>query len=192
MIALAVVALLAPPMGRAIAAGADAQQEGLKVHGDWTIEVRDPDGTLVTRRQFQNSLAAPSTQGGGGKVFLAQLLKGTIKVEEWMVAVGGSPRPCGILNEGFQGSECFIIAPNSAIGAFAKTLAVTLTGSGDGLELSGSVTAERNSSINLVTTYATLATFAQFAFTAKDLSTTPIGVAAGQIIQVKVVISFSS
>jgi len=30
--------------------------EGIKVHGHWTIEVRNPDGTVVTHREFENSL----------------------------------------------------------------------------------------------------------------------------------------
>ncbi len=29
---------------------AGAATEGIQVHGDWTIEVRDPDGTLADRR----------------------------------------------------------------------------------------------------------------------------------------------
>ncbi len=27
--------------------------EGIKVHGHWVIEVRDPDGTLVTRQELR-------------------------------------------------------------------------------------------------------------------------------------------
>jgi hypothetical protein len=29
--------------------------EGIKVHGDWTVEVTNPDGSLATKKQFQNS-----------------------------------------------------------------------------------------------------------------------------------------
>src|SRR3989442_5421961 len=36
------------------------QVEGIKVHGHWTIEVRNPDGTLVTRREFENGLVGAS------------------------------------------------------------------------------------------------------------------------------------
>src|SRR5258706_7693050 len=35
--------------------------EGIKVHGHWTIEVRNPDGMLVTHREFENGLVAPGT-----------------------------------------------------------------------------------------------------------------------------------
>ena len=30
--------------------------EGIKVHGRWTIEVRNPDGSLASRHEFQNDL----------------------------------------------------------------------------------------------------------------------------------------
>src|SRR5947208_12840021 len=33
-------------------------KEGIKVHGHWTIEVRNPDGTLVTHREFENALTS--------------------------------------------------------------------------------------------------------------------------------------
>ena len=29
--------------------------EGIKVHGDWTVEVTNPDGSLATRKQFANT-----------------------------------------------------------------------------------------------------------------------------------------
>src|SRR6267378_4379919 len=31
------------------------QKEGITVHGHWTIDVRNPDGTLVTHREFENA-----------------------------------------------------------------------------------------------------------------------------------------
>ena len=31
---------------------------GIQIHGHWTIEVREPDGTLVTHREFDNALVA--------------------------------------------------------------------------------------------------------------------------------------
>ena len=32
------------------------QKEGIKVHGHWTIDVRNPDGKLVSHREFENAL----------------------------------------------------------------------------------------------------------------------------------------
>lgn len=45
--------------------------EGIKVHGHWTIEVRNPDGKLVSHTEFENSLAANS-----GSVYLTEMLLG--------------------------------------------------------------------------------------------------------------------
>jgi Na+-transporting methylmalonyl-CoA/oxaloacetate decarboxylase gamma subunit len=39
------------------APAAKGTHEGIKVHGHWTIEVKNPDGKLVTHREFENSLA---------------------------------------------------------------------------------------------------------------------------------------
>jgi len=36
--------------------------EGIKVHGDWTVEVTNPDGSLATKKQFSNSI---TTEGFG-------------------------------------------------------------------------------------------------------------------------------
>ena len=33
------------------------QTEAIKVHGHWTIEVRNPDGTVASRREFENAIA---------------------------------------------------------------------------------------------------------------------------------------
>ena len=35
---------------------AKGQHEGIKVHGHWTIEVKNPDGKVVTHREFENAL----------------------------------------------------------------------------------------------------------------------------------------
>lgn len=37
----------------------DGSHQGIKVHGSWTIEVRNPDGTRVSRVEFENSLVGP-------------------------------------------------------------------------------------------------------------------------------------
>ena len=45
-----------------------SESEGIKVHGDWTVEVTNPDGSLATRKQFSNHI----TEEGFG--FLAALM----------------------------------------------------------------------------------------------------------------------
>jgi len=72
------------------------QSEGIQVHGHWTIEVRDPDGRVVTHREFENSLTA------AGQGVLANVLSnqgnpaGYIVLGSWAVA---------LCNSG--GTECY-------------------------------------------------------------------------------------
>ena len=52
----------------------DGTSEGIQVHGDWTIEVSDPDGNLVERREFKNALT------NEGAYFVVDLLQGLQEV----------------------------------------------------------------------------------------------------------------
>src|SRR5208282_658242 len=46
----------AAPAEKNPASQAKGPHEGITVHGHWTIEVRNPDGKVVTRREFENAL----------------------------------------------------------------------------------------------------------------------------------------
>lgn len=63
------------------------RDEGIKVHGHWTIEVRNPDGEVVTHREFENGLVLGAQ---GGNVFLAQILGRQNTVGAWEVLLYGS------------------------------------------------------------------------------------------------------
>ena len=85
---LALIAIVHPISGPRLAAQerhatgkASAPRESIKVNGAWTIDVRDPDGRLVTHREFSNHLA-PS-----GPESLANLLNGAGKVGGWSVSM---------------------------------------------------------------------------------------------------------
>ena len=41
---------------------ADGPTEGIQVHGDWEVQVVDPDGTVVSSVEFANSLLPPGRQ----------------------------------------------------------------------------------------------------------------------------------
>jgi hypothetical protein len=58
-----------------IEAKGNGKQEGIKVHGHWIIEVKDPAGKVITHREFENSLV---TTGGGqnGPAALTDFLLG--------------------------------------------------------------------------------------------------------------------
>src|SRR2546423_1698687 len=63
---------------------ARGQQEGIKVHGHWTIEVRNPDGTLVTHREFENALTP------GGAMLLGLFLSRNKTPGLWRIHLGGA------------------------------------------------------------------------------------------------------
>ncbi len=54
-------------------------QEGIKVHGDWTIVIRNPDGSVALRHEFKNALAV----GFNADRLLAQFLAGDMVPGHW-------------------------------------------------------------------------------------------------------------
>lgn len=70
---------------------AGAPSEGIKVHGHWTIEIRNPDGSLASHSEFENSLA------DSGKWHLAGILGKFYTVDAWeIVLVDGSSSSSGL------------------------------------------------------------------------------------------------
>jgi hypothetical protein len=189
------------------------QKEGIKVHGHWTIDVRNPDGTLVTHREFENSI-----QGSGTRV-LAQLLGRNFSVGEWSIVLdheGSSTKPCVFLiGNTFNYNACTITEANGHTSddpthAQFKTLVVDVNPNGVLVHLSGSATfigavGQQQGSLNSVATRIvpcasgvapqdcksdTASASTAYIFTSTILDS-PLTLEVGQIIQVKVVISFS-
>jgi len=52
-------------------------QEGIKIHGHWVLQVKNPDGSLGQKREFDNSLVPGGTNTGGDQV-LAALISGNM------------------------------------------------------------------------------------------------------------------
>jgi hypothetical protein len=113
----------------------------IQVHGHWIIEVRDPDGTVVRHREFENALASP------GPRLLAEVLSRTFTAGRWRVSLVAAPSPlCGA-------SGCSIHEPVDISGpGIFSNLTVALGGGGDTVVLSGSVTADNDTSITVVNT----------------------------------------
>ena len=77
----------------ALPAGSPA--EGIKVHGQWTIEVRETDGTLVSRHEFENELT------DCGAAILAGVLATVGDFGRWLVVLDlGKDSPRIELEEG--------------------------------------------------------------------------------------------
>ena len=180
---------------------------GIKVHGHWTLEVRDPDGSLVRHVEFENSLV-----GSTGSYLLAGLLTGTYSssAQTWSITISGSPNLCSFNN---GPSFCLIESPSFCTGpcqsnAF-NTLSVTSpsnsSNTGDIVKLTGSALAAFAGQINYVETddipctstvapqSCTWSSSGQVGYqftSAPNFTGSPVAVAAGQTIQVTVAISF--
>ena len=174
--------------------------KAIKVHGHWTIEVRDPDGGLVERREFENAL-----NPGSGEIVLARILSGISTVGYWQLVIDstvGGNGPCG---------QACLILESSAPGAggnLFKTLTVSapFTGANVGkLVLSGNATATNNGEVNVVravneyceptlapSTNCVGAASGVFGNTITIASISPaVSVSPGQQILVTVIIGFS-
>jgi hypothetical protein len=153
--------------------------DGIKVHGHWTIELRDPDGRIAAHHEFENALV-----NQGARV-LATLLQGNSPRGLWIVqagtAAGGGPCAPG-------SGICLLAEPGVPFNS-AGAISVTLQANSEALKLSGTVTAGQDGDIGVVTTNQ-IAGNQSFVFSQKTL-TPPIHVVAGQTVVVSVVISFS-
>jgi hypothetical protein len=80
--------------------------EGIKVHGHWTIEVRNPDGKLVSHTEFENGLVA------FGPAQLTELLIGAGVPGGYTVVLtgsGGLTGPCPATNFIGSNTSCFLV-----------------------------------------------------------------------------------
>ncbi len=193
----------------ASATGAGAQEaagprEGIKVHGHWIVEVKNPDGTRAQYREFENALLP---QGGEA---LSSILAAQLVPSTWFVQLGSdvsTTNPCAL---GAAPVPCISTTSIGAQGASATTHFPTLTisapttapNSGK-LVLSGSVTSTyaQPSSIGYVQTRIRMCPASQPAgvacpgslekFFSQAAVSPAIPIVPGQIIQITVIFSFS-
>ena len=156
---------------------ASAPHEGIKVHGHWTIDVRDPDGRLASHTDFENNLCL-SQSGGSGDFALAGLLTGNIVAGGWLVGLGSPalppptqanpPVPCGsiLLGSAVQ-SPAFVLSESNAYASTSgscsssasplcyPSLSVNENSSKTGVVLSGSFTVPNSFSTTTITAVGT-------------------------------------
>lgn len=184
------VALLVLP---GLAPSASAQHEGIQVHGDWVIEVRNPDGSLASRTEFKNALRVE------GRQLLAGMLTRQSVMGHWFVEATASngAQLCPYM---WAQGVCGFAEP---FGNHGGTAGPTITLDGDAFRLAGHFTIETAGSLSRVRTGYTSCGWAARAqaptcvlgvpptpFTERELPT-PLPVQPGQIVQVTVRISFS-
>lgn len=94
------------PATRARSGGGN--HEGITVHGHWAIEVRNPDGKVVSHTEFENSLQP------AGKSLLAAVLSGYAP-GGWMITLNGpsGEGPCTNSAATSGAGECGIVASGS-------------------------------------------------------------------------------
>jgi hypothetical protein len=198
--------------------GSGAINQGFKMHGHWVIDVKNPDGTVVQHRDFENSLVSSAPQ------FLIGLMSGYFipgDYEILLASLSGSA-PC----EGPQTGGCAIVrslttfpGANDCLIYYCGTgLTYTYNLANGGpysMVLAGSITANQAGNIGEVvtrynscgnapevygppTTIETSSPASCVANTTTNLfgslssaTITSVPVANGQIIQVTVTITFS-
>lgn len=186
---------------RAAAKPSGGRQEGIKVHGHWVIDIRNPDGTLASHHEFENALAS-----GGGDQLLALLLAHKGNPGRWelsLAAAVGGVSPCEGGTGGRFANWCRIIesdATNPTGGnAESKDLNVVV-GTGFTVIMQGTITALVNGAVGRVSTSLGLCApsdptavchSAGWTNLFTDAFPAPIAVVASQIMQVKVTLSFS-
>ena len=168
----------------------DGSHEGIKVHGHWTIEVRNPDGSLAMHREFENSLIQSQA--------LSSFLSRTFSVGYWFIQFSAGSQVC----QAGGGTDCTIIEAAAGVAPSNFVFNTLVVGTNaNNLVLSGTVVAPLSGNISGVQTvvgYCLPTTpvsspckFASsFFFTGTTLSS-PIQVSAGQTVAVTVNISFS-
>lgn len=181
---------------------ASGPSEGIQVHGDWTIDIYNEDGSLDRHVEFSNAL----TNGGG--VFLAELLGDMTYAGTWgveMYSADGS-QPC-VSSDG-QPTSCWTYQPFSLLTPLEGSdlsLDLQVAVQDNQLTLSGSHDASADGQIDQVETHlytcdqpldavaCSEALTDTVNFTHKSLDPGDIAqVSQGQLIEVQVVLSFTS
>jgi hypothetical protein len=136
---------------------AGGPQEGIKVHGHWSITVRNEDGSVASRTEFDNSLQF------AGKNLLTNILKQNSKPGRWTVILdnlSGTKACASGTFVAFPPDVCYVTESDSLPATFTGTnvsrnLSVTLVPDANNvssLVLSGSVKALQQGGIDRVGT----------------------------------------
>jgi hypothetical protein len=83
--------------------------EGIQIHGQWTVEIRNRDGSVARHVEFENALS-------GGDALLAGLLSGNLVAGSWFIYVSGEAEQNGVLvhqSPCANGAGCVILQAGS-------------------------------------------------------------------------------
>ena len=171
--------------------------EGIGVRGEWVLEVRNTDGTLAERRAFRNALTDT------GKEILARMLVGAFGTDTLEINLDGSafsyrgnPQSPARLNalgtDGQPPCPSYYFDPTRPNESnFVEFCRLSVMKSGASIILEGSVTAGRTGTIDKVgTRYPFHGGFTETMLKNATGLPQPLEVEAGQMVQVRVTISF--
>jgi hypothetical protein len=137
-----------PAPHKQVKAHPSAGATAVMVHGLWTITVRNPNGTLASRRTFENSFTNPA--------LLASVLTGGATAGLWGIELDGGD--CLISTPASNGpGSCALVEASDPSAASPSSTFHTLivTDTGNDITLAGSATATFHlaAAITSVTTY---------------------------------------
>lgn len=175
-----------------------SRSEQIQVHGQWRVEVRNPDGSVVSVTYFHNDPDRAATA-------ITTILTRTYSPGFWWIGLSSSTfnGPC-VINGAPAG--CRLVDPNDS-GEFAtgtnvfKTVMTSPNASSTAINLSGSMIAQRDGDVDIVSTNievcspstapsAPCGAFAYWGFTLRSLASA-VSLVTGQQLLVAVVLSFS-
>jgi hypothetical protein len=122
------------------------QSEGITVHGHWVIDVRNPDGKLVTHREFENALDPAQ-----GAPLLAAILGRVVTPGSWYVVLADTASFSNVVVISEPGSTAYAFCTGPLAGNYA------LTGGAISCSNGLSVAGPKNSSGTLIGSTLTLA-----------------------------------
>lgn len=173
-------------------------QESIKVHGHWTIVIRNEDGSVASHHEFNNALHDQAVL----PILLSR--QAIVKQNSYVIDLSGDPI-CGVTSNDQTVPAICEIFEGTGTSNGQLFFGLTATAVNGTLQLAGSAKASFPGRITFVTTILRLCLAAgvfcdQHVFTFRDLrqpeppSTTPpppINVLAGQTVDITVTISFS-
>jgi hypothetical protein len=100
-----------PLPAKPAASAAGGNHEGIKVSGHWVIEVKNPDGKVVTHREFENNLVT----GGQGDAILSNLLTGNAVAGVWDIQLQSNTSPAACPSDPTNGGLCTFVPPGNSL-----------------------------------------------------------------------------
>jgi hypothetical protein len=113
--------------------------QGIKIHGHWVIQVKNADGTLGERREFDNSLTTVGGSEISGDQVLGMLLSGNAVTGDPAVAFSNNTAAVSDPGPICLNTDGKIAAGGPGCGLLTTTESLLYSNSGNTLSASGSV-----------------------------------------------------